>query len=155
MASNQVDLQAMEIRCSSLASLPGVASKLLDEIGPHRSVVLLEGDLGAGKTTLVQELCRALGAVELATSPTFSLVNEYPIDNGVIYHIDLYRLENLDEAVNIGIEEYLYSGNWCFVEWPQLIIPILEEPYYKVEITVVGDSERIFRILKFATDHTI
>lgn len=155
MAANQVDLQAMEIRCLSISELPAVAEKLLEYVGPEPSVMLLTGDLGAGKTTLVQSLCRALGASDTATSPTFSLVNEYPLDKGVIYHIDLYRLETIEEALNIGLEEYLYSGHWCFIEWPQLIMPILDEPYWKVDISVLQDSERIFRILKFPTDPSL
>jgi len=155
MPSNQVDLQAMEIRCSFITELPAVAAKMLELVGPQPSVVLLTGDLGAGKTTLVQSLCKSLGASDRATSPTFSLVNEYSLDNGVIYHIDLYRLETIEEALNIGLEEYLYSGNWCFIEWPQLIVPILDEPYWKVDISVVQDSERIFRILKFPTDPSL
>ncbi len=155
MPANQVDLQAMEIRCSSITELPAVAAKLLEHVGPVPSVVLLKGDLGAGKTTLVQSLCKSLGTSDIATSPTFSLINEYPLDSGVIYHIDLYRLGTIEEALNIGLEEYLYSGNWCFIEWPQLIMPILDEPYWTVDISVVRDSERIFRILKFPTDPSL
>ena len=155
MTLNRVVLQAMEIRCATLAELPSVASRIIDFVGPEPAIVLLNGDLGAGKTTLAQALCAALGIQQAATSPTFSLVNEYPLDGGLIYHIDLYRLESIEEAVNIGIEEYLYSGNWCFIEWPDLIMPILEEPYYRIEISQGPDAARIFRILKFATDPTI
>jgi tRNA threonylcarbamoyladenosine biosynthesis protein TsaE len=155
MPSNQVDLQLMEIRCSSITELPEVVRQMLDIMGSKPSTILLRGDLGAGKTTLVQAFCKVLGSGASATSPTFSLINEYPVGEGLIFHIDLYRLKSIEEAVDIGLEEYLYSGNWCFIEWPELIMPILEEPYWELKIKVEKDSERIFRILKFPTDPSI
>ena len=146
-----VDLQSMEIRCQEADMMPKVVEKILDYIGVDPQLVLLEGDLGAGKTTLTREFCRQLGCTDDATSPTFSLINVYNSRGKQVYHIDLYRLESLDEAFGIGIEDYIYSDNWCFVEWPALISPLLKAPYTSIEITTDADDTRILRILKITT----
>ena len=124
-----------------------IAPAILRELGPVR-LLLLRGGLGAGKTTLVQALSRHLGVEDHVTSPTFSLINEYLAPSETVYHIDLYRLESLEEALQIGIEDYLDSGNWCFVEWPELLAPILTPPYAVVEIGADGDEARKIRIFK-------
>ena len=112
----------MEITINDLADLPRAARELHERMGSSRTL-LLDGDLGAGKTTLVQALCRQLGVQGAVSSPTFALVNEYsrPLADGEtepVYHLDLYRLKDADEALAMGLEEYLYSGHYCFVEWP-------------------------------------
>ncbi len=104
-----------------------------------------EGPLGAGKTALIQALCRRLGVEEPVTSPTFALINVYacsPEFGGSIFHIDLYRLETLEEALQLGIEEYLDSGSYCFIEWPELIEPLLPERCARVRIEPLADSSR-------------
>lgn len=114
-----------------------------------RRIILLEGDLGAGKTTFVQALCRQLGSVEAVTSPTFSLINEYRDRAGMpIFHIDLYRLERIDDALQIGIEDYLASGAWCLIEWPELIASLIDTTVsLRVHITAEKDGSRKVRIL--------
>ena len=111
-----------------------------------RKVFVCEAPMGSGKTTLIKEICRQLGSHDNFSSPTFSIVNEYSIDSlpasadfsdaqtspRKIYHIDLYRLKNTEEARSVGIEEYLYSGNYCFIEWPELIESILPENRVKI-----------------------
>ena len=101
--------------------------------------------MGAGKTTFIKEVCKVLGVSELVSSPTFSLVNEYRgIGNQPIYHFDLYRLNNLDEARDIGLVDYYYSGKFCLVEWPQQAAELLPDSYLKIGIDIVDtDTRRI------------
>ncbi|RLD21061.1 MAG: tRNA (adenosine(37)-N6)-threonylcarbamoyltransferase complex ATPase subunit type 1 TsaE [Bacteroidetes bacterium] len=144
----------MELLCTSRESLIDVARQLLDYLNKEVRVVLFEGDLGAGKTSLIQEVCTSLGCTENVTSPTFSLINEYLTGDETIYHIDLYRLESTEEALQIGIEDYLYSGNWCFIEWPDLIKPLIDLPYARVNIEIESSTSRIFSILKYNIEST-
>ena len=121
-----------------LDDLDTVARQILAE-GRERSVWLFEGDMGAGKTTLIKSICRALGVVSTVQSPTFSIVNEYTTHEGhSIYHFDCYRLRNEAEALDIGIEEYFDSGNYCFIEWPERIINLWPAIYY--QISLVADE---------------
>lgn len=108
-------------------------------------LVLLRGDLGAGKTSFVRRLMHILGSTDQVTSPSYSIANEYHLDNGNhVYHLDLYRIESPGEAFNIGLEEYLYSGFLCMVEWPQIILDYIEEPYHRVDIEILdGDRRKI------------
>jgi len=102
----------------SLEDLPQTAKNLIAEFR-HR-LILLEGDLGAGKTTLIKELLAQLGSTDTGSSPSYSLINEYATTSGgKIYHLDLYRLHSVEEAFALGLEDILYSGHYCFVEWPQ------------------------------------
>ena len=99
-------------------------------------VVRIDGPMGAGKTTLISSICKSLGVEEPVSSPTFSLVNTYKSRDGIIYHFDFYRIQNAHEALDIGLEEYLESGNLCFMEWAEKITPHLPLNYdhYKLEI---------------------
>lgn len=108
----------------------------------NRKIWFLYGDLGAGKTTLVQQVCRHLGSKDEVTSPTFSLVNEYESPNEQIYHLDLYRLKNFDEALDVGIMEYLDSGRYCLIEWPQLIEHLADDTVLKINIEILDKSSR-------------
>ncbi|MDX1476687.1 MAG: tRNA (adenosine(37)-N6)-threonylcarbamoyltransferase complex ATPase subunit type 1 TsaE [Saprospiraceae bacterium] len=138
----------MEYTCQSPPALREIAGDLIRELG-GLCLVLLRGELGAGKTALVQALCHELRVTDQVSSPTFSLINEYAtVDGDMVYHIDLYRLETLDEALQIGIEDYLDSNTWCFVEWPELLRDILIPPYAVVEISVGPMTERKIRIFK-------
>ncbi|KAA3622509.1 MAG: tRNA (adenosine(37)-N6)-threonylcarbamoyltransferase complex ATPase subunit type 1 TsaE [Flavobacterium sp.] len=114
----------------TLQQLPEVAEKVLT--GSPSKTLLFYGEMGSGKTTLIKEIAKNLGVVDSVSSPTFSIVNEHLLDNEKLYHYDFYRLESLDEALDIGIEDYLYSGHWNFVEWPE-----------KVEDLLPGESTRI------------
>ena len=111
------------------------------------SIILLKGELGAGKTTFTSAFVKALGVTDAVNSPTFSLVNEYAYRDNEgqlvkIYHIDLYRLNSLEEALNIGIEDYIYSNELCLIEWPDIIETILPENYLTIEIQVTGTNSR-------------
>jgi tRNA threonylcarbamoyladenosine biosynthesis protein TsaE len=103
----------------SLETIDDVANKLLKSF--KTKTILFYGEMGVGKTTLISAFVKALGGKVKATSPTFSIVNEYKVKDGIVYHFDFYRLENANEALDIGIEDYLYSGHWIFMEWPDKI----------------------------------
>jgi tRNA threonylcarbamoyladenosine biosynthesis protein TsaE len=106
-------------------------------------VILFNGEMGAGKTTFIKALCAALGVHDATASPTFSLVNEYVSDTGeILYHFDVYRLKNEMEALDMGIEEYLYSGNYCFIEWAEKIPNLVPERHSVVTLSVLPDGNR-------------
>ena len=110
-------------------------------------VVLFNGLMGAGKTTFIKALCKSLGVQDITSSPTFSLVNEYKTpDEQRIYHFDLYRINAEVEALDMGIEEYLYSGNWCFIEWPEKIPNLLPLNVTTVNIREAENGDRILEI---------
>ncbi len=132
----------MTLRFQHLHELDTVAHRILGE-GRQQSVWLFEGEMGAGKTTLIKALCRALGVVSMVQSPTFSIINEYTTHEGhSVYHFDCYRLRNEAEALDIGIEEYFDSGSYCFVEWPERITALWPATYYRVLITADARGER-------------
>ncbi|WP_374166023.1 tRNA (adenosine(37)-N6)-threonylcarbamoyltransferase complex ATPase subunit type 1 TsaE [Arcticibacter sp. MXS-1] len=135
----------MELRISHLGELPAVARELILFAGDAR-VFLFYGEMGAGKTTLIKQLCALLGSEDTASSPTFSIVNEYKSGGGVIFHFDFYRLKDESEAMDLGYEDYFYSGNYCFVEWPEKIPNLLPESYVEVAITVDFGLTRIVRV---------
>lgn len=111
-------------------------------------ILLLKGELGAGKTAFVKSLLEHLGTTDTVSSPSFSIVNQYALDNGdSIYHMDLYRLESAEEAFNTGLEEYLYSGDCCLIEWPQIILDYIEEPYHLMDIEILEDGSRKFTLI--------
>ena len=105
-------------------------------------VVRIDGPMGAGKTTLISSICKSLGVEESISSPTFSLVNTYKSRNGIIYHFDFYRIQNAHEALDIGLEEYLESGNLCFMEWAEKIIPHLPLNYDHYKLEVIDKEHR-------------
>ena len=131
--------------CKSPDSLPAIAQQLLKEAGTQR-VFALYGKMGAGKTTFIKALCHCLGVNEVVASPTFNIVNEYVTVNGeIIYHFDFYRIKSESEAFDLGYENYLYSGNYCFMEWPEKIASLLPEQCAEIRITAEGD-ERIITL---------
>lgn len=139
-----------QILIRELDDLERAVSELLSRLDGRR-ILAFSGEIGAGKTTFIQTLCRRLGASAKVTSPTFSLVNEYPLPGGgeedVIYHLDLYRLENMQEALDIGIEEYLYSPAYCFIEWPEIIDELLPEDTLRIKLSILDDSTRKMLLL--------
>lgn len=137
----------MNINVNSLSDLDQAAISLLDFAGAEK-IFVFEGDMGAGKTTFIKVLAKALGVKELVSSPTFSIVNEYEAEGNTFYHFDFYRIKNLQEAYDIGYEEYFYSGNTCFIEWPEKVEELLPEHYIKVEIKMLSENERILSINK-------
>jgi len=107
-----------------------------------RKIVLFNGEMGAGKTTLISAIVRALGHSEETSSPTFSIVNEYKLENGYIYHFDFYRIKNHYEALDIGIDDYFYSGYWNFIEWPEKITNLLPKKVMVVNLEIISTNER-------------
>ena len=125
----------------SLAEIDAVAEKILAE--NPKKILLFNGSMGVGKTTLIKSLAQKLGVTDTTSSPTFSLVNEYQINgNQYIYHFDVYRLKNEMEALDMGIDEYLYSGNWCFIEWPENIPNLIPEEHSTISIELLPDGKR-------------
>jgi len=141
----------MELFISSQIALDAAMPALAAALGNRRKIALY-GDLGAGKTTLVQAFCRWLGVEDTPTSPTFSLINEYTYrDAGgspaLVHHLDLYRLKNLEEALDIGIEEILHDPWYCFIEWPQVIEPLLPEDTAKIHLDILSETDRRLLLL--------
>ena len=109
-------------------------------------VILFHGEMGAGKTTFIKALAKALGVEKATSSPTFSLVNEYQAKNGLVYHFDVYRLKNESEAFDFGIEDYLYSGNWCFIEWAEKIPNLIPDNHSIITLEVLENGNRKLQI---------
>ncbi|MFD2873325.1 tRNA (adenosine(37)-N6)-threonylcarbamoyltransferase complex ATPase subunit type 1 TsaE [Mucilaginibacter ximonensis] len=137
----------MTINVSSLQELPQAAAQLIAFAG-NEKVFIFQGDMGAGKTTFIKAICEALGVQEAVTSPTFAIVNEYKIVGNKIFHFDFYRLKTPTEALDMGAEEYFYSGNYCFIEWPEKIPDMLPSHYISVNIKVSGDGGRQISVEK-------
>ena len=133
------------IEIDSLSDLPRVAEAVVEAL-KGRTVVLLRGGMGAGKTTLVSRIAALLGAEDAVTSPTFALVNQYEGTEQRIYHFDFYRIDNIEEVFDLGYEEYFYSGDLCLVEWPEKIEPLIPDDAMVVRITAGDGEERIFEI---------
>lgn len=136
------------INVPNLESLPAAAKEFAGLMGDN-TVFAFYGDMGAGKTTFINELCRALGVDgDDTASPTFALINEYRSDTTaeLIYHFDFYRIEDLDEALELGIEDYFDSGALCFIEWPERITPVLPSDTVSVRIRVNDDDSRTIEI---------
>jgi tRNA threonylcarbamoyladenosine biosynthesis protein TsaE len=132
----------------TLSDLPAAAQQLIAFAGDEK-VFLFNGDMGAGKTTFVKSLCEALGVKEAVTSPTFAIVNEYRATGVKIFHFDFYRLKTQTEALDMGAEEYFYSGNYCFIEWPEKIPDMLPLHYISVNIKALADDSREISVEKF------
>ncbi len=137
----------MNVPVKSLDELRSAAEKLVSFAGTDK-IFLFYGDMGTGKTTFIKSLCECLGAKGNVTSPTFSIVNEYQGDTAKIYHFDFYRLKKQDEALDMGYEEYFYSGDHCFIEWPEKIAGLLPEHYIRVDIQVLSNNQRMLTFAK-------
>ncbi len=133
----------MEFEIGSESQLPQFAKQLIEFAGASRCF-LFEAPMGAGKTTFIKELCRQLGSHNSFSSPTYPIVNEYDYPGGKIYHFDLFRIKTVAELADIGFEEYLYSGHYCFIEWPAVAHDLVHSRYVKVEIEPIGNI-RYFR----------
>jgi len=131
------------ILTSTLDSLSAVSKQILDSFTGSR-VFALYGKMGAGKTTLVRELCRHLSVTDEVQSPTFSIINEYKTSvNESVYHFDFYRIRKIEEVFDIGYEDYIYSGCYCFIEWPEMAEDLL--PGGTVRLEISGENERVIR----------
>lgn len=127
-----------------LNDVENIANQLIKNL--TSKTILFYGDMGVGKTTLIKAIVKALGSNDEVSSPTFSIVNEYELGNEKIFHFDLYRIENLEEAYNFGIEDYLFSGNWILIEWPEKIEPILIDHFNRIELKIESENERIIKL---------
>jgi len=135
----------MNLLIKSPSDLDNVAQQIIEQAG-NQKTFLFYGDMGAGKTTLIKSLCKQLGSNDNITSPTFSIVNQYNGEGATIYHFDFYRLKNEHEALDIGFEEYLYSGNYCFIEWPEKIPNLLPDNFIIICIQVMDNNSRQINI---------
>lgn len=140
-----MEFESWTIKTQDPERLEEAASKILEICGSHR-IFAIYGSMGAGKTTLVKAICSALGSDDIINSPTFSIVNEYDSPVGPIFHFDFYRIKGINEVYDIGFEEYIDSGNYCLMEWPELIEPLIPENTVSLHITVDGPLERTIKI---------
>jgi len=122
----------MEFIINNLDELPEVAQKIIDQL--QYKLITFEGEMGAGKTTFIKEFVKALGTNDDVSSPTFSIVNEYETDSGIVYHFDFYRLNHEEEALDFGIEEYLYSNQYCLMEWPNKIANFIPDEHHTITL---------------------
>ena len=127
-----------------LNNIDNIAKELINSF--KNKIVLFNGDMGSGKTTIISSIVNTLGTNVKVSSPTFSIVNEYNIDEGSIYHFDFYRLKNSNEALDLGIYEYLNSGNWNFIEWGEKIQELLNEEFTTVNIKVISKEKRLLEL---------
>ena len=127
---------------------PVSALDVLHQSEPHR-IFAFEGQMGAGKTTFIKQLCQEMGTMDVVNSPTFAIVNVYDVERpypGEVYHFDCYRLKNIREAMDFGAEEYLYSGNYCFIEWPEKIESLLPDDTVYIRIVPQSDGDRLLTV---------
>lgn len=139
-------VKELTLQSKGLGDLPEVAERIID-FGQNVTVWLFIGEMGAGKTTLIKTLCEKLQVLDQVSSPTFSIVNEYlTAKDDTVYHFDFYRLEDAEEAVAIGAEDYFFSGNLCLIEWPQIIANLLPDEYMLVQIEALEDGVRSIKL---------
>jgi len=129
----------------SIDELETVAKQIVKN-NPNK-VILFHGEMGVGKTTLIKQLCKTLSVKTATSSPTFSLVNEYETtDNQLVYHFDFYRLKNETEALDMGADDYFYSGNWCFIEWAENIPNLIPENHSIIHLEQLPDGKRLLKL---------
>ena len=130
----------------SLDQIQEVAEQII--ASNPKKIILFNGEMGVGKTTLIKQLCKSLGVDGATSSPTFSLVNEYYTSNNqIVYHFDFYRLNKETEALDMGVDDYLYSGNWCFIEWSEKIGNLIPEEHSIVTIELLADGKRSLKLV--------
>ncbi|RRJ92036.1 tRNA (adenosine(37)-N6)-threonylcarbamoyltransferase complex ATPase subunit type 1 TsaE [Paenimyroides tangerinum] len=124
-----------------LADIQNIAKEIINQ--SNHKVILFDGQMGAGKTTLIKALSKELGVIDVANSPTFSIVNEYKTEtNQTVFHFDLYRLEEEEEAYDMGIDEYFDSGNWCFIEWPEKTPNLIPDEHHTIKFELIDENIR-------------
>ena len=134
------------IRIPDLSSIDDAARELLETL-PDKRIFAFYGEMGAGKTTLIKALCRLLQVTDVTSSPSFGLIYEYrTTGNESIYHFDFYRIEHLEEAYDIGYEEYIDSGQYCFIEWPDKVASLLPPESVNVKLQIAGNNERTMEV---------
>lgn len=139
------DSNYMELKINHIDDINEVARQFVDQMGDHK-IFAFYGKMGAGKTTFIKAMCEELGVTDVINSPTFAIVNEYMDGKGEsIYHFDFYRIKRVEEVYDIGFDEYIYSGNLCLMEWPELIEQLLPEETMRVDIMENPDGTRVIR----------
>lgn len=133
----------MKITVRDMASINDAAREFVANIKPDKTIYAFYGKMGAGKTTFIKAVCEVLGVEDTVTSPTFAIVNVYHSpERGEIDHFDFYRIKKIDEVYDMGFEDYFYSGNLCFIEWPELVESLLPDDAVRVTVTDNGDGTR-------------
>ena len=120
-------------------------AKIVLSLNPSAKIFIFNGEMGSGKTTIIKAIIKELGYEGTVSSPTFSLINEY-FNGDKIYHFDFYRIKSRDELLDIGIDEYISSNDWCFIEWPKLIVKMLPDEFIELNIDPISDNKRKIRI---------
>lgn len=140
-------MQDITFEINSIDELSAVSDHLVS-LRDKSNIIAFYGNMGAGKTTLIKNLCAKLGVQDEVNSPTFALVNEYQTETfDSVFHFDFYRIKSLEEVFDIGYEDYFYGGNLCLLEWPELIDPLMPEHFIKVEITLGNtDDSRVIKV---------
>jgi len=134
------------LKIESLKKIDEAAKSFVEKMGDQK-IYAFNGNMGVGKTTFINAVCKMMGVTQIVNSPTFSIVNEYETATGnIIYHFDCYRIQKIQEAMDLGAEEYIYSGNYCFIEWSENITPILPDYIVNVNITELEDGLRLIEI---------
>ena len=145
-----IEMNEKEFHVQGVEGLAEVSDYLIS-LRDEADIVAFFGPMGAGKTTLIKDLCHRMGVTDEVNSPTFAIVNEYVTGEGeTVYHFDFYRIKKIEEAYDIGYDNYFYSGNLCLIEWPEMIEPLLPEHYLRVDIQLgATDDERIVKIARY------
>jgi len=130
-----------------ILNIDKVAETILDNV--HSKIMLFKGSMGAGKTTLIKALVRRLGSLDVVSSPTFALMNEYLTKDCKIYHYDFYRIKELEEALDLGFDEFIEEDAWNMIEWPDLVVGLLPLSYVEIEIDKLTDTKRVLHLKKY------
>ncbi len=141
-------MQTIDFICQEVSTLKDIAMAIAD-FGKGEKIWVFEGEMAVGKTTLIRAICNVFGVKDNVSSPTFAIVNEYysPL-NGSIYHFDFYRIKDLSEAIDIGCEEYLFSGGYCLIEWPTKVSLLLPDKCLHIHLSFLNDNSRHIKISK-------
>jgi tRNA threonylcarbamoyladenosine biosynthesis protein TsaE len=142
-----MDADMQQIHVHSISELHGAARQILD-FYPDARIFALQGNLGSGKTTLIKAFCELLNVTDIVTSPSFSIINEYhSVPGDLVYHFDFYRIRKIEEVMDIGYEEYIYSDSFCFMEWPEKISELLPPDFVYISITAKQQDDS--RVITF------
>ncbi len=141
-------LVELEFQMPSLEALPDAVAWFTEEVLPYGDIFAFDAPMGTGKTTFIKALCESLGVEDVINSPTFSIINEYRSASSgeLIYHFDCYRLDKLDDALNLGVEDYLMSGALCLIEWPDILSEVLPRDTVEVSIREQEEGVRVMRV---------
>jgi len=131
----------------NLKTITNLASQLLPQL--NHKTVMFNGEMGAGKTTLIKSLLKEMQCNDVVTSPTFSIVNEYTIPNDKVFHFDFYRIEDIEEAYNFGIEDYLNSNHWLFIEWAERVEELIPKQHIVIDIAIENPDNRTLKLIKY------